>query len=52
MTKKYAISYRNNWIVKKADLVVCYITLSFGGAAKFVEKARKNGKIIYTLANL
>lgn len=50
--KKYAISYRNDWIIKKADVVICYITRSFGGAAKFVEKARKNGKIVYNLANL
>lgn len=50
--KKFAISYRNDWIVKKADMVICYITRSFGGAAKFVEKARKNGKTVYNLANL
>ena len=50
--KKYAISYRNDWIVKKADMVICYITHNYGGAAKFVEKARKNGKIVYNLANL
>ena len=50
--KKYAISYRNDWIVKKADMVICYITHNYGGAAKFVEKARKNGKFVYNLANL
>lgn len=50
--KKYAISYRNYWIAKKADMVICYITHNYGGAAKFVEKACKNGKIVYNLANL
>ena len=50
--KKYAISYRNDWIAKKADMVICYITHNYGGAAKFVEKACKNGKIVYNLANL
>ncbi len=49
---KYAISYRNDWIVKKADMVICYITHSFGGAAKFVEKARKKGKTVYNIADL
>ena len=49
--KKYAISYRNDWIVKKADIVVCYITRSFGGAAKFVEKAKRTGKTVYNIAN-
>lgn len=49
--KKYAISYRNDWIVKKADIVVCYITRSFGGAAKFVEKAKRMEKIVYNLSD-
>ncbi|MBD5145390.1 MAG: hypothetical protein HDT21_05680 [Ruminococcus sp.] len=49
--KKYAISYRNDWIVKKADMVICYIKHNYGGAAKFVEKARKNGKIVYNLSD-
>lgn len=48
--KKYAISYRNDWIVRQSDMVICYITHNYGGAAKFVEKARKNGKIVYNLA--
>ena len=49
--KRYAISYRNDWIVKQSDIVICYIAHSFGGAAKFVEKARKKGEMIYNLAN-
>ena len=49
--KKYAISYRNDWIVKKADMVICYITHNYGGAAKFVEKACKKGKPVYNIAN-
>lgn len=50
--KKYAISYRNDWIVKKADIVVCYITRSFGGAAQFVKKAKNKRKIVYNVADL
>lgn len=50
--KRYAISRRNDWIVKQADMVVCYITHSYGGAAKFVEKAYKKGKNVCNLANL
>lgn len=50
--KKYAISYRNDWIVKKSDMVICYITHNYGGAAKFVEKACKKGKTVCNLANL
>lgn len=50
--KKYAISYRNDWIVKKADMVICYITHNYGGASKFVEKARKKGKTVYNISDL
>lgn len=49
--KKYAISYRNDWIVKNADIVICYITRSFGGASKFVEKANRMGKTVYNLSD-
>ena len=50
--KKYAISYRNDWIVRQSDMVICYITHNYGGAAKFVEKACKKGKTVCNLANL
>lgn len=49
---KYAISYRNDWIAKQADMIVCYITHSYGGAAQFVKKAENKGKIVYNVANL
>lgn len=50
--KKYAISYRNNRIVKQADMIICYIIHDFGGAAQFVKKAENKGKIVYNVANL
>lgn len=50
--KKYAISYRNDWMVKQSDMVICYITHSFGGAAKFVDKARRADKTVCNLADL
>ena len=49
---KYAISYRNNWIVKQADMIVCYITHNYGGAVQFVKKAKNMGKTVYNVANL
>ena len=30
---RFAISWRNKWMIKEADIVVCYITHSWGGAA-------------------
>ena len=46
---RYAISWRNNWMLKQSDYVVTYITHSWGGAAKFADKARKQGKIVFNI---
>lgn len=48
--KKFAISYRNNYMVKECDAVICYITHEWGGAAQFVEKAKKASKMIINIA--
>ena len=43
---RYAISWRNNWILQQSDYVVTYITHSWGGAVQYVTKAKRRGKII------
>lgn len=48
---KYAIAWRNNWMVDLSDIVISYATHSWGGAAKYTEHARKKGKKIYKLGN-
>lgn len=48
--KRFAISFGNNYMVNECDTVVCYITHDWGGAAQFVEKAKKKGKVIINLA--
>ena len=40
----YAISWRNNWMLKQADYVVTYITHFYGGAAQYAEKAKRQKK--------
>ena len=35
----YAISWRNNWMLRQSDYVVTYITHSWGGAARYARKA-------------
>ena len=47
---RYAISWRNRWMIKQSEYVVAYITHSWGGAAKFVDIARRAKLIIRTLA--
>ncbi len=38
-------------IVQEAQIVVCYVTHTWGGAAQFAEYARRQGKQIINLAN-
>lgn len=46
---RYAISWRNKWMVDHSEYVICYVTHSWGGAAKYVEMAGKKGKQILYL---
>lgn len=50
VSKRFSISFRNNYMVNECDAAVCYITHDWGGAAQFVEKARKKKKTIINLA--
>ncbi len=43
---RYAIVYRNNWMIDHSDYVIAYVTHTFGGAYQAVERARKKGKIM------
>lgn len=47
--KRYAISYRNKWMVNNCDYVVSYLTRNFGGAYKFASMARRKNKICINL---
>ena len=47
---RYAISWRNEWLLKESDYVVTYITHSWGGAAQYATKAKKQGKPVIDLA--
>ncbi len=48
--RKFAISYRNDWMLRQSEFAVTYIEHSFGGAAKFHQKALKSAKIVINLA--
>lgn len=49
---RFAISWRNNWMLKQADFVVTYIMHSWGGAAQFAEKAERQRKTVINLAKI
>ena len=48
--KRFAISWRNKWMIEQADIVVTYVTHSFGGAAQFKELAERQGKTVIELS--
>ena len=48
--KRFAISRRNDWMLKQADVVVVYVTHRTGGAATYVQKAIRQGKRIISAA--
>jgi len=47
--KQFAISWRNKWMVRQSQIIVCYIAHTWGGAAKSVEYAQSAGKEIINL---
>ena len=48
--RKFAILKRNEWMVDEADLVLSYVTYSWGGAAKTLEYARRKKKTFINLS--
>lgn len=46
---RYAITWRNNWMLAHSDYVITYITHSWGGAAQFAKKADNLKKIVIKL---
>lgn len=47
---RYAISWRNNWLLKQSDYVITYITRSWGGAARYAQRAVNSGRSVINLA--
>ena len=47
---RYAISWRNNWMLKKSDYVVTYITRAWGGAVRYANQATTQKQLIVSLA--
>lgn len=47
--KRFAISWRNKWMIKLSDIVVTYVTHNFGGAWQFKTVAERLRKRIIEL---
>ena len=48
---RYAISWRNDWMINKSEYVVTYTTHSWGGAVRYAEKAKRKGKVMVELGS-
>lgn len=48
---RYAISWRNKWMVTESDYVIVYVTHSWGGSAKYAELAYKKNKTVVNIGN-
>ena len=46
---RYAISWRNRWMINHSDYVIAHITRNYGGAARFVDEAKRKGKTVINL---
>ena len=46
---RFAICYANEWMLKRAEICVTYVTRSFGGAARYAKKAARTGKRVIAL---
>ena len=49
--KRYAITYRNRYMVEKADYLIAYVSHDWGGAYQTYKYARRRGKNILNLAS-
>ena len=47
---KFAIFYRNRWMVDKADFIICCIDHSWGGAFKAYQYAKQKKKSIFNIS--
>ena len=48
---RFAITYRNRWMVEQSDYVICGITHDWGGAYKTYQYAKRKKKHIYNVTD-
>ena len=48
--KRFAISYRNKWMVEQSDIVITYVARTYGGAWQFKVIAQRQGKMVIELS--
>lgn len=46
---RYALDWRNRWMLRESQYIVCYIHHKWGGAAKYVHMGQRQGKTVINL---
>lgn len=46
---RYALDWRNRWLLRESQYIVCYIHHKWGGAAKYVQMGQRQGKTVINL---
>ena len=46
---RFAVDYRNKWMLNNSEYVVCYVKYNFGGANKFYKLSEKMKKHVINL---
>ena len=50
--RRFAINYRNKWMLNKSDIVVTYVTRKFGGAWEFKNMVKGTRKMMLELSEV
>lgn len=50
--KRYAMSYRNEWMIKECDIAVVYCLYSGTNTQKYVDKLNRKNKIVVNISEL
>ena len=50
--RRFAINYRNKWMLNKSDIVVTYVTHNFGSAWEFKQMANMKNKKVINIATV
>ncbi len=48
---RFAIEKRNEWMLCRADVCLCYVKRARGGAYKFMKRAEKKGRCVINLGS-
>ena len=49
--KRFAISKRNEWMIRRSVFIIAHVSRSGGSSARFLKMAERMGKRIYNLAD-